>query len=82
MGILRGFFSCTCMLNRVRLFAILWTVATRLLCPWDFSGKNIGVGCHFLLQGIFPTQGSNPYLVCLLHWQVGFYQLNHWEVPY
>ena len=30
----------------------------RLLCPWDFPGKFIGVGCHFLLQGIFPTQGS------------------------
>ena len=29
---------------------------TRLLCPWDFPGKNTGVGCHFLLQGIFPTQ--------------------------
>ena len=27
-------------------------------------------GCHFLLQGIFPTQGSNPHLLCLLHWQV------------
>ena len=33
---------------------------TRLLHPWDFSGKNIGVGCHFLLQGIFSTQQSNP----------------------
>ena len=33
---------------------------TRLLCPWDSPGKNTGVGCHFLLQGIFPTQGSNP----------------------
>ena len=31
----------------------------RLLCPWDFPGKHTGVGCHFLLQGIFPTQGSN-----------------------
>ena len=31
----------------------------RLLCPWDSPGKNTGVGCHFLLQGIFPTQGSN-----------------------
>ena len=30
---------------------------TRLLCPWDSSGRNIGVGCHFLLQMIFPTQG-------------------------
>ena len=31
----------------------------RFLCPWDSPGKNTGVGCHFLLQGIFPTQGSN-----------------------
>ena len=35
----------------------------RLLCPWNFPGKDIGVGCHFLLQGIFPTQGSNPGLL-------------------
>ena len=32
---------------------------TRLLCPWDFPGKNMGVSCHFLLQGIFLTQESN-----------------------
>ena len=31
----------------------------RLLCPWDSPGKNAGVGCHALLQGIFPTQGEN-----------------------
>ena len=40
-------------------FAIPWTVdpkATRLLYPCNFPGKNTGVGCHFLLQGIFPTQ--------------------------
>ena len=42
----------------------------RLLCQWDFPGKNTGVGCHFILQGVFPTQGSNPHLLCLLHWQV------------
>ena len=36
---------------------------TRLFCPWDFPGKNIGVGCHFLLQGIFQTQGSNRDLL-------------------
>ena len=35
----------------------------RLLCPWDFPGKNTAVGCHFLLQGIFPTQGSNLHLL-------------------
>ena len=32
----------------------------RLLCPWNSPGKNTGVGCHVLLQGIFLTQGSNP----------------------
>ena len=35
---------------------------TRLLCPWNFPGKSTGVGCHFFLQGIVPTQGSNPGL--------------------
>ena len=35
---------------------------TRLFCQWDSLGKNIGVGCHFLLQGIFPIQGSKPWL--------------------
>ena len=49
----------------------------RLLCPWNFPGKNPGVGCHFLLQGVIPTQGSNLSLLCLLHWQV--YSLSmHW----
>ena len=38
-------------------------------CPWDFSGKNTGMGCHFLLQGIFLTQRSNLCLLRLLHWQ-------------
>ena len=37
----------------------------------DSPGKNTGVGCHGLLQDIFPTQGSNPSLLCLLHWQAG-----------
>ena len=37
--------------------------------PWGFPGKNNGVGCHFLLQGIIPTQGSNPRLLYHLHWQ-------------
>ena len=37
----------------------------------DSTGKHTGVGCHFLLQGIFPTQGLNPHLLNLLHWQAG-----------
>ena len=43
----------------------------RMLCPWDYPDKNTGVGRHFLLQGIFLTQGLNPCLLCLLHWQMG-----------
>ena len=39
----------------------------RLLCQWDFSGKNTRVGCHFFLQGIFLTPESNPLLMNLLH---------------
>ena len=46
----------------------------RLLRPWDFPDKNTGVGCHFLLQGIFLNQGSNPYL---LHWQADSLLLSH-----
>ena len=45
----------------------LWPA--RLLHPWDFSDKNTGVGFHSPLQGIFPTQGLNVRLSCLLHWQ-------------
>ena len=41
----------------------------RLLCPWDFPGKSTGVGCHFLLQGIFPPQGLSPHLQRLLHYR-------------
>ena len=32
----------------------------RLLCPWKFLGKNIGMGCHFFLQGFFQNQGLKP----------------------
>ena len=37
----------------------------RLLCPWDYPGKNTGVGCHALLRGILPTQGLKPYVSCI-----------------
>lgn len=42
--------------------------AARILCPWNLPGKNTGACCHFLLQGIFLTQGSNPSLLHVLHW--------------
>ena len=47
-----------CKINTVRV-----KKPTRLLCLWDFLSKNTGVSCHSLLQGIFPTQGSNLYLL-------------------
>ena len=50
---------------------------SRLLCPWNFPGKNTGVWCHFLLQRIFVTQGLNPHLLCLLHWQADSLPLSH-----
>ena len=58
-----------------------WTVAHRLLCPWDFPGKNTRVGCHFHLQGIFPTHVLNPHLLCLLHWQVDSLPLSQQRSP-
>ena len=51
-----------------------WTEPARLLCPWDFPGKNTGVGSHFSLQENFPTQGLN---LNLLHWQVDSLSLSH-----
>ena len=66
--------ACSIMADPLRPQA-LWP--TRLLCAWDFLGKNTGVGCHFLLQGIFPTQKWNLYLLCLLHCQTDALSLNH-----
>ena len=61
-------FSCSVVSNSA---APMECSPARLLCPWDSPGKNTGVRCHALLQGIFLIQGSNPHLLCLLHWQAG-----------
>ena len=57
-------------LSNAQLFVTLWTVAHQVPLSWNSPGKNTGAGCHALLQGIFLTQGLNPRLLCLLHWQV------------
>ena len=44
-----------------------WTVAHQTTLSVRFHHNHTGVGCHFLLQQIFPTQGSTPCLLCLLH---------------
>ena len=65
-------------LNRVRLFTTQWTVAHQAPLCMGFLGKNIGVSCHFLHQGIFLTQGLNP---CLLHWQTDSLPLHYLQSP-
>ena len=55
-----------------------WTVACQVPLPLDSPGKNTGVGCHFLLQGIFLTQESNPGL---LHCRQSLYQLSYKGSP-
>ena len=62
------------LLSRVQLLRSHGLQPTRLLHPWNFPGKSTGVGCHFLLQGIFPSQISNPGL---LHCRWMFYCLRH-----
>ena len=47
----------------------------------DSPGKNTGVGCHFLLHGIFPAQGSNPGLLCFLHCRQILYLLSYCRSP-
>ena len=51
------------LLGRVLLFFDPMEQPIRLLCPWDFPGKYTGMGCHFILQGIFQTQGSTLHLL-------------------
>ena len=63
--------SCSVMSNSLRPH---WLQPARLLCPWNSLGKNTGVGCHFLLEGLFLTQGSN---LCLLHCKKIIYHLSH-----
>ena len=55
---------------------------TRLLCPWDFPGKNTGVGYYFLPQGIFLTRGLNPSFLCFLHWQADSLPLPYLGSPW
>ena len=64
--------SCLTLLQPHRLWP------SRLFCPWDFPGKNTGVGCHSLLWGIFLTQGLNPDL---LHCRWILYCLSHHGSP-
>ena len=60
-------------LSRVRFFVTLWTITHKAPSSVEFPGKYTGVGCHFLLKGIFPAQGSNVTLLRLLVLADGFF---------
>ena len=64
--VLRHFLNFYIMLSRSVVFDSLWPHGL-LLCSWNFAGKNTGAGCHFLLQGIFPTQGS--FILAIIKWR-------------
>ena len=73
------FFKCQCQsLGHVQLFVTLWTIAHLASHPWNSPGKNTGVGCHFILQGIFLTQGLN---LGLLNCRQILYQMSHQGSP-
>ena len=73
--------ECVCVLSHVLLYATLWTIAQQAPLSMEFSRQKYLSGLHFLLQGIFPTQGSNPPLLGLLHWQADSLPLCHLESP-
>ena len=78
-------YTCVLMLSMSNSLRSHGLDLTRLLCPWDHPNKNAGVGCHFLLQGIFLTQGLTwclLCLLCLLHWRQILYQLCHLGSPW
>ena len=66
-------------LNPIQLFATPWTVAWQVPLSRGFTRQEYWMGCHFLLQGIFPTQGSNS---CLRHCRQILYLLSHQETAY
>ena len=70
---MRCVLTCSVVSDSLRLHG---QKSDRLLCPWDSPGKSAAAGCHALLQGIFQTQGSNPHLQQLLHWQAGSLSLS------
>ena len=69
-------------LSHVWLFVTPWTRAYQAPLSMEFSRQEFGSGWHFLLQGVFLTQGSNPCLLCLLHWQVDSLPLIHLGSPF
>ena len=66
-------------LSHVQLFSTPWGTTRQAPLSTDFPGENTSVGCHVLLQGIFPIQESDPHF---LHWQGILYHWDTWEAPF
>ena len=69
--------ACVCVraLSPSPFMSLYWEQPNKLLCLWDFPGKNTEVGCLFLLQGIFLTLERKMHLLCLLHLAGGYFTL-------
>ena len=68
---------CVCVLGHSVMSNSLWPPGTVACSPWDFPGKNTGVGRHVLPQGIFPTHGSKLHFLYLLPWRADSLPLHH-----
>ena len=67
-----------CMPAHSVTLVVTFSGPAKLFCPWDSPGENTGMGCHVLLQGIFPSQGLN---LGLLHCRHILYCLSHQGSP-
>ena len=76
--LLHFIYHCVCVCSAAQS-CTTFCDSTFLLYPWNSPGKNTGVSCHFLLQGIIPPQASN---LCFLHWQADTLPLSHRGSPY
>ena len=76
------FMLCAFVLSCVYLFATTGAIAHQTPLSMEFSRQKYWVACHFLLHGIFPTQGLNPRLLCLLHWRVDSLPLSRLGSPF
>ena len=72
---------CVCVLSHVQLFMTPWTAALQAPLSTEFFRQEYWNRLLFPTPGIFPTQGSNPCLLCLLLWQVDFLPLCHLGSP-
>ena len=83
-SVLSDYLLCMCVFRYVCMLSCSWLFPTlcnfaRLLCPWDFSGKNTGMGCHFLLLGIFwPRDRSQVSCTDACIGRHRGYPLSHW----